>query len=138
LGWIRPGFLLGGATLVVQEAAARRALTPGRRKGVARKGFGSLFLGWNQRLPTPFSFERFPIHTYSPGQVTKLLERAGFEVVDLIGKTVLPMRHHREMLADSQARRTWMKMEKRLWRDPAAIGRAAHLQIVGRAKPTGA
>jgi ubiquinone/menaquinone biosynthesis C-methylase UbiE len=76
--------------------------------------------------------EQFPIHTYSPGQVVKLLERAGFEVVDLIGKTVLPMRHHRELLADSQTRRSWMKIEKRLWRDAAAIGRAAHIQVVAR------
>lgn len=76
--------------------------------------------------------EQFPIHTYSPGQVVKLLERAGFEVVDLIGKTVLPMRRHRDLLADGPARRTWMKIEKRLWRDPAAIGRAAHVQVVGR------
>ncbi|HUU85388.1 MAG TPA: class I SAM-dependent methyltransferase [Phycisphaerae bacterium] len=80
--------------------------------------------------------EQFPIHTYSPAQAVKLLERAGFEIVDLIGKTVLPMRHHRELLTDGQARRTWMKIEKRLWRDPAAIGRAAHIQVIARKSET--
>lgn len=76
--------------------------------------------------------ERFPIHTYSPGQVARLLERAGFEIIDLVGKTVLPMRHHRHLLADAEQRRQWMKLERRLWRDPAAMGRAAHLQVVGK------
>ena len=76
--------------------------------------------------------ERFPVHTYSPAQVARLLERAGFEVVDLIGKTVLPMRHHRELLEDGSARRVWMRLEKRLWRDAAAVGRAAHIQVAAR------
>ena len=76
--------------------------------------------------------ERFPIYTHSPAQVVKLLEQAGYEVIDLIGKTVLPMRHHRHLLADAQQRRSWLKLEQRLWRDPAAVGRAAHIQVVGR------
>lgn len=74
--------------------------------------------------------ERFPIQTYSPGQLVKLLERAGFEVVDLIGKTILPMRRYRHLLEDGPQRRSWLKLEKRLWRDPAAMGRAAHLQVI--------
>ncbi|MCP4594142.1 MAG: class I SAM-dependent methyltransferase [bacterium] len=78
--------------------------------------------------------ERFEIHTYTPAQVRKLTESAGFEVVDLIGKTVLPMRHHRELLAESAARRRWAKIEKSLWRDEAALGRASHLQIVARVR----
>jgi len=76
--------------------------------------------------------EQFPIHTYSPEQLVKLLERAGFEVIDLVGKTVLPMRLYRQWLDESDARRAWMRIEKRLWREPSAIGRAAHLQMVAR------
>ncbi len=76
--------------------------------------------------------EQFEVHTYSPGQLTKLHERAGFEIVDLIGKTVLPMRHYRHLLEEPSARRAWLKLEQRLWRDPAAIGRAGHLQVVAR------
>ncbi|NOT02837.1 MAG: methyltransferase domain-containing protein [Phycisphaerales bacterium] len=74
--------------------------------------------------------ERFEIATYTPAQVRKLLESAGFEIVDMIGKTVLPMRHHRPLLEDAAAARTWMKIEKSLCRDEAAMGRAAHLQVV--------
>ncbi|HEY3246293.1 MAG TPA: methyltransferase domain-containing protein [Phycisphaerae bacterium] len=79
--------------------------------------------------------EQFPIHTWTPDRLRKLLETAGFEVVDMIGKTVLPMRHYRELLEDPKARRAWMKIEKSLWRDPPAIGRAAHLQVVARPTP---
>ncbi len=78
--------------------------------------------------------EQFPIHTYSPGQLTSMFERAGFDVIDMVGKTVLPMRKHRELLADPEKRRAWMKVEKRLWRDPSAIGRAPHLQIAARTR----
>ncbi len=76
--------------------------------------------------------EQFELHTYAPSQVVKLLERCGFEVIDLVGKTVLPMRRYRSYLEDAVQRRAWLKIEKRLWRDPAAIGRAAHIQVAAR------
>src|SRR5262249_30048806 len=41
--------------------------------------------------------ERFPIHTFEPGGIRRLLESAGFELLDMIGKTVLPMRRYREL-----------------------------------------
>jgi len=73
--------------------------------------------------------EQFDIRTYTPSQATKLFDQAGFDVVQMIGKTVLPMRHYRSLLEDAVARRAWMKIEKSLAKDPDAIGRAAHLQI---------
>lgn len=76
--------------------------------------------------------EQFPIHTYGPSELRKLLEISGFSIVDLVGKTVLPMRHHRQLLAESQQRRHFAQIEKSLCRDPAAMGRAAHLQVVAR------
>jgi len=76
--------------------------------------------------------EQFPIHTYSPSRLAKLLESCGFAIVDLIGKTVLPMRHYRALLAEPEQRRALARIEKSLWRDPAALGRAAHLQVVAR------
>ena len=76
--------------------------------------------------------ERFPIATYRPSDVRALLEASGFEVLDMLGKTVLPMRHHRELLSEPQARRAWANIEKKLCRDPDAVGRASHLQVVGR------
>jgi hypothetical protein len=77
--------------------------------------------------------ERFPITTYGPGEVRKLAETAGFTVLDVVGKTVLPMRHHRDLLESPEDRRTWARIEKRVCRDPAAIGRASHLQVACRA-----
>ena len=76
--------------------------------------------------------ERFEIHTYSPAGVHKLLTSAGFEVVEVVGKTVLPMRQHRRLLETPEARRAWAKIERSLSRDPDAIGRAAHLQVAAR------
>jgi len=77
--------------------------------------------------------EQFPIFTYSPGDLAKLLPLAGFIVEDIVGKTVLPMRKYRHALETSQDRRTWARIEKRLCRDSAAMGRASHLQVVCRA-----
>ncbi len=76
--------------------------------------------------------EQFEIFTYTPGELVKLLEHSGFEVLDMIGKTVLPMRHYRHLLAESGDRRGWMKVEKGLCRDAAGVGRASHLQIAAR------
>jgi len=81
--------------------------------------------------------EQFEISTYSPEELESLFASSGYEVVELVGKTVLPMRHHRELLAISEGRRDWEDLEKRLCRNRSAIGRAAHIQIVGRALPRG-
>jgi ubiquinone/menaquinone biosynthesis C-methylase UbiE len=76
--------------------------------------------------------ERFPLRTYTPAQAEKLFTRAGFEVVDLVGKTVLPMRYYRGLLENASNRRALAALEKKLCRDPAAVGRAPHLQIAAR------
>lgn len=78
--------------------------------------------------------ERFEIHTFEPEGLRKMLASAGFEVLDLIGKTVLPMRRHREQLEDPAARRRWANIEQRLHRDPANLGRCPHLQVAARKK----
>ncbi len=78
--------------------------------------------------------EQFPIHTYTPAQLRRLFDNAGFETIDLIGKMVLPLRRRRELLADSAARRAWMKIEQSLHRDESALGLASHLQIVARVR----
>lgn len=76
--------------------------------------------------------ERFPIHTYGPTELRKWLETSGFTIVEMLGKTVLPMRHHRQLLADSAQRRHFAQIEKSLCRDAAAMGRAGHLQVVAK------
>jgi SAM-dependent methyltransferase len=83
---------------------------------------------WLTRDPS----ERFPMHTFEPEALRRMLHQAGFELIDLIGKTVLPMRRHRELLEDSAARRRWADIEKGLAGDPANLGRCAHLQFAAR------
>ncbi|HNQ21865.1 MAG TPA: class I SAM-dependent methyltransferase [Phycisphaerae bacterium] len=76
--------------------------------------------------------ERFPIFTWSPDELRKLLRAAGFEVLDLVGKTVLPMRQQRALLESASARRAWSRIERSLARDSDALGRAPHLQVACR------
>ena len=76
--------------------------------------------------------EQFPIHTFAPSDLRSLLEAVGFEVLEMVGKTVLPMRHYRGLLATPEDRRNWAKVEKSLCRNVDAMGRAAHLQFACR------
>jgi SAM-dependent methyltransferase len=80
------------------------------------------------------SDEQFDIHTYTPKEAAKLFDVAGFDVLEMRGKTVLNMRHYRHLLADPEARREWMKVEKSLSKDADALATAGHLQIVARAR----
>ncbi len=76
--------------------------------------------------------EQFEIHTFEPQALHKLLTAAGFEVIEIVGKTVLPMRQRRELLEDAETRRRLARIEKRLARDPANLGRCPHLQLAAR------
>ena len=76
--------------------------------------------------------ERFPVHTYTPEKLRELFETAGFEVLDLFGKTVLPMKKLESLLAADANYEQIMALEKKLCRIPSAMGRASHLQITAR------
>jgi ubiquinone/menaquinone biosynthesis C-methylase UbiE len=78
------------------------------------------------------SSERFEIHTFTPGQLDRRITGAGLERIELIGKTVLPLRQHRDRLEDAAERRRWAAIEKRLARDPDNLARCAHLQFAAR------
>ena len=77
--------------------------------------------------------ERFPIKTVAPDELHRLIENAGFRLLDMVGKTVLPMRQYRALLEASADRRAFSRIEKMLWRNPYAIGRCAHLQVAAQA-----
>lgn len=77
--------------------------------------------------------ERFPVHTFTPEKLRALLEGVGFEVLDLFGKTVLPFKKFERIFEeDEAATERILALEKKLCRLPSAMGRASHLQIVGR------
>lgn len=76
--------------------------------------------------------EQFDITTFTPDELRRLATGAGFELLGMVGKTVLPMRHHRHLLADPDARRVWAKVEKSISSLPDGPARASHIQVTCR------
>lgn len=79
--------------------------------------------------------EQFELTTFTPGTLRRLFERSGMEVLEVGGKTILPVRSYRELINDPAAFRRLIKIEESLNDDPEAASRASHLQIIAR-KPT--
>ena len=78
--------------------------------------------------------ERFELTTFTPAGLRSMFSKSGFEVVDLAGKTILPLRQNKRLLEESDSVERLLRLELELSRDAAAVGRAGHLQIVGRRK----
>ena len=76
--------------------------------------------------------ERFELTTFTPASLRRLFEQNGFEVLDVMGKTVLPVRQNPKLLESEGAVERLLKMEAELGRDPAAAARCSHLQITAR------
>ena len=76
--------------------------------------------------------ERFELTTFTPASLTKLFEKNGFESIELVGKTVVPVRENKKLLEHPDAVERLLKIEVELSRDPAAAARAGHLQITAR------
>jgi len=81
---------------------------------------------------TPDERERFELTTFTPASLRRVFERAGFEVVEIAGKTIVPVRQNKQLLAQEGAVERLVKLEEELSKDPAAAARAGHLQIVAR------
>jgi hypothetical protein len=76
--------------------------------------------------------EQFELTTFTPASLRKLFERAGFEVLSIVGKTIVPARLNKRLLEAPDAIARLLKMEQELSKDPASAARASHLQIVAR------
>jgi len=76
--------------------------------------------------------ERFPFHTFEPEQIEEMSRRAGFEVVSIVGKCVLPLRKYADLLDDRDMAKQIIKVEKKLSARPTYLGRASHLQVTLR------
>jgi ubiquinone/menaquinone biosynthesis C-methylase UbiE len=76
--------------------------------------------------------ERFPVHTFTPEDLRQMFEQGGFEVLDLFGKTVLPFKRLEHHFEDERMTQKILALEKKLCRNPSAMGRASHLQIAAR------
>ena len=84
------------------------------------------------RWLTPDEREQFELTTFTPATLRRLFERAGFEVLGLAGKTVVPVRRNKHLLTYPDAATRLMRLEEQLASDPAAAATAGHLQIVAR------
>jgi SAM-dependent methyltransferase len=76
--------------------------------------------------------ERFELTTFTPVGLRKLFEKSGFDVIDLMGKTILPIRQNKALLDKPDAVERLLKLETELARDATATARAGHLQITAR------
>jgi len=76
--------------------------------------------------------EQFELTTFTPQTFRKLFERAGFTVIHIIGKTILPVRKNPALLEQPSAIDRLLKLESDLASDPTAAARANHLQITAK------
>lgn len=76
--------------------------------------------------------ERFELTMFTPASLRRLFERAGFEVLEVAGKPIIPVRRNAKLLESPDAVQRLLKLEKRLAKDPAAAATAGHLQITAR------
>lgn len=78
--------------------------------------------------------ERFPARAFTPEALRAACVDAGFEVTTLLPQTALPLRAHREVLADPVVARRLLKLEERLGTHESLLGAAAHLFVAARAR----
>jgi ubiquinone/menaquinone biosynthesis C-methylase UbiE len=76
--------------------------------------------------------EQFNLTTFTPAGLHRLFDRAGFEVIQIAGKTILPIRQNPKLLQSPEAVNRLLQLEEDLAKDPAAAARATHLQIAAR------
>ncbi len=76
--------------------------------------------------------EQFELKMFTPGTLRKLFEQAGFEVIQITGKTLIPVRNNRILLERPDAEQRLLRLEQELAKDPSSAARAGHLQIAAR------
>jgi SAM-dependent methyltransferase len=76
--------------------------------------------------------ERFELTTFTPASLRKLFEKSGFEVIEIGGKPIIPVRANKHLLTHDRAVERLLKLEQELARDPATAARAGHLQVVAK------
>lgn len=84
------------------------------------------------RWLTPDEREQFELTTFTPATLRRLFERAGFDVVGITGKTIIPVRQNKHLLTHADAVARLIRLQEELSSDPAAAARAGHLQVVAR------
>ncbi len=81
---------------------------------------------------TDDSREQFTLTMFTPHTLRRLLEKSGLEVMDLTGKTILPLRKHKHVLENPDTLERLLQLEHDLQKDPTSPARASHLQITAQ------
>ena len=84
------------------------------------------------RTVTEDAREQFQLTMFTPHTLRRLFEKSGFHIVDVIGKTILPLRKHKQLLENPDNLQRLLQLEHDLAKDPTSAARASHLQIVGQ------
>ena len=97
-------------------------------------GLEALLRTGRTRWVTGDDAEQFELQTFTPGELRRLFERAGFRVLHVAGKTILPARAGRQFLGqlEGDAFRRLVQQEMELQKDDLNAARAAHLQITAK------
>lgn len=96
------------------------------------KGLEEFLRTGRTRWVTDDEAEQYPMIMFTPGQIRAMCRDRGLELCGLIGKTVLPLRRFRELLADREKRDLLVKMEESLQCEEAMFANAAHLEFAAR------
>ena len=98
------------------------------------EGLAELLRTGRTRWLTRDAAEQFELHTFTPAELRRLFERAGFDVLQVAGKTILPVRENRQLLEglEGPALRRLVEQEMALAKDPHHAARAGHLQVTAR------
>jgi ubiquinone/menaquinone biosynthesis C-methylase UbiE len=78
--------------------------------------------------------EQFELKMFTPHTLRKLFESAGFDVVQLVGKTIIPVRQNKMLFTRPDAVERLLRLEHELAKDPTTAAKAGHLQITARRK----
>lgn len=79
----------------------------------------------------------FPMKWFTPDELKDLFQANGLEVVRMISKTVLPYKVNPRILRSDRNFRKLLELELRLCDEPCLLGRAGHLEIVGKKRKGG-
>ncbi|MCL2001001.1 MAG: class I SAM-dependent methyltransferase, partial [Planctomycetes bacterium] len=76
--------------------------------------------------------ERYPLVMFTPSQIRAMCRERGLELLSLVGRTVLPLRRFKELLADEEKREALIRLEEALAGEEALLANAAHLEFAVR------
>ncbi|MDR3210692.1 MAG: class I SAM-dependent methyltransferase [Planctomycetota bacterium] len=76
--------------------------------------------------------ERFSLTMFTPGQIRRLAAANNLELLSLIGKPVLPLRRHKDLLRDPGKREILLRLEEDLQTEEALFANAPHLEFAAK------